>query len=120
MIKKNISLLRTAFAHKCPACGEGDIYDKLLDVRVKCTGCGQKLKDHDAGDGPVFFAMLISGIIITAMAFIVEIYLLVPLWLHIIIWIPVTIGLCIFLLKIIKSGLIGLQYLYNVGGFKDK
>ena len=109
-----------AFCHKCPACGKGDIYEKLLDVRSKCAKCGQKLKDHDAGDGPVFFAMFISGIIITALAFLAEIYLMIPLWLHVIIWFPATIGLSIFLLKITKSWLIALQYKHNVGGFKKK
>ena len=120
MIKKNISLLKTTFRHKCPACGEGDIYEKLLEVRTKCASCGQRLKDHDAGDGPVFFAMFISGILITALAFLVEIYLMIPLWLHVIIWFPTTVGLAIFLLKITKSWLIGLQYRHNVGGFKNK
>lgn len=120
MIKKNISLLKTTFCHKCPACGEGDVYEKLLEVRTKCSVCSQRLKDHDAGDGPVFFSMFISGIIITTLAFLVEIYFMIPLWLHVIIWFPSTIGLSIFLLKIIKSGLIGLQYRHNVGGFKGK
>ena len=120
MIKRNISLLRTAFTHKCPACGKGDIYDKLLEIRTKCANCGKYLKDHDAGDGPVFFAMFISGVVITALALLVEIYLMIPLWLHVIIWIPVTVGLCIILLKIIKSWIIGLQYRHNVGGFKNK
>lgn len=117
---KNISLLKTAFCHKCPACGKGDIYEKLLEVSVKCSECGQRLKEHDAGDGPVFFAMFLSGIIITGMAFLVEIYFMIPLWLHIIIWFPVTIGMSIFLLKIAKSMLIGLQYCHNVGDFQDK
>lgn len=120
MTKKTISLLRTAFSHKCPACGEGDIYEKMLEVRSKCSKCGHRLKDHDAGDGPVFFSMLISGIIITTLAFIAEIYFMLPLIVHVIIWFPATIGLSIFLLKITKSWLIGMQYRHNVGGFKNK
>lgn len=112
--------MMTAFSHKCPACGEGDMYEKLLEVRTKCEKCGQRLKDHDAGDGPVFFSMFVTAIIIMALAFLVEIYLMLPLLLHIVIWFPITIGLSIFFLKIIKSWLIGQQYRHNVGGFKDK
>ncbi len=112
--------MRTAFFHKCPTCGKGDIYEKLLEVRTKCEKCDQRIKDHDAGEGPVFFAMFISGIIISALAFLVKIFFMVPLWLHVIIWLPVTIGLSIFLLKMTKSGLIGLQCRHNVGNFKDK
>jgi uncharacterized protein (DUF983 family) len=118
--KGNISILRTAFRHKCPACGIGDIYEKLLDVHTRCQECRLPLKNHDAGDGPTFFSMLISGIIITALAFLVEIYFMISLWLHIVIWFPTTIGLAIILLKIIKSSLIGLQYRHNVGSLKDK
>jgi uncharacterized protein (DUF983 family) len=119
-MKKNISLLKTTFGHKCPACGRGDIYEKILEVKVKCTSCNQTLKDNDVGDGHVFFAMIFSGIIVTTLALITEIYFMIPLWLHVIIWFPVTIGLSIFILKIAKSWLIGLQYRHNVGGFDDK
>jgi len=120
LLAKNISLLRTTFCHKCPACGQGDIYDKLLEVRTKCQNCGQILKDHDAGDISVFIAMFIAGIIITALAFVVEIYLMVPLWLHVIIWIPITVGLSIFLLKTIKSWLVGIKYRHNAAPQEDK
>ncbi len=119
MKKNKIPILTTAFKHKCPSCGRGDIYERILEVKSKCNVCGQRLKDHDAGDGPVFFAMFISGILITSLAFFVEIYLMIPLVLHIIIWLPVTIGLSIFLLKITKSWLIAMQYLHKIGDFKN-
>ena len=119
-MSKHTSLIKAAFSHKCPACGKGDIYERLLEVTTKCSACGQRLKEHDAGDGPAFFAMFISAIVITGLAFIVEFYFMIPLWLHIVIWLPVTVCLSVFLLKIAKSWLIGLQYLHNVENFKNK
>lgn len=117
---KPIGILRTSFTHKCPACGQGDIYGKLLEVNSKCSGCGIKLKNHDAGDGPVFFAMFFAGAIVTFLAFLIEIYFRVPLLLHIVIWFPVTIGLSIFLLKIVKSCLIAVEYKHNRKRFDEK
>lgn len=115
-----ISIVKTALCHKCPACGKGEIYEKLLEVTTKCSECGLHLKEHDAGDGPVFFAMFLSAIIITGMAFLVEVYFMIPLWLHVAIWLPVTVALSIFLLKIAKSWLICLQYRHNIGVFQEK
>jgi len=119
-LSEKISLVKAAFCHKCPACGKGDIYEKLLEVSVKCSKCRQQLKEHDAGDGPVFFAMFLSAIVIIGLAFVVEIYFMIPLWLHLIIWFPATIAISIFLLRIAKSWFIGLQYLHNVGDFRNK
>lgn len=110
MIKKNISLLCAALSHKCPACGKGDIYEKLLEVTRRCEKCGQNLREYDSVDGPVILSMIISGVIIAALALLAEIYLMLPLWLHIMLWIPAAIGIAILLLKIIKSYRISLKY----------
>jgi len=118
-IAEEVPFLRAALKHKCPKCGKGSIYAGVLKVRDKCRTCGFDLKGHDAGDGPAFFAMFITSIIILIAAMIAEFVFFMPLWLHLILWIPLTIVVSITFLRITKSILIALQYKHNILNFKD-
>lgn len=114
------SLYRTAFFHKCPECGEGSIYSGFLKVRDKCKMCGFPLQDHDAGDGPAFLVMFITGALVSLLAVILELMFLFPLWLHAVIWVPVILFMSFYLLKVTKSLFIGMHYKNNVLNLRGK
>jgi uncharacterized protein (DUF983 family) len=105
-----ISIPRVALTHCCPACGKGSLYAGLLKVAPSCTSCGQSFGGEDSGDGPAFFVILVVGFLVTAGAGIVEVLIGLPLWLHALIWTPVTLLLSIWLLRVSKSGLLAWQY----------
>jgi uncharacterized protein (DUF983 family) len=97
----------------CPRCGQGKLYDGLLKVRPTCMNCGLDYSFADSGDGPAVFVIMIIGFIVVGLALWTEINLSPPLWLHFIIWIPLAIVLSLWLLRVLKSVLIALQYRNN-------
>lgn len=114
------SIVRVALTHVCPKCGKASMYDGLLTVRDHCPVCQFPLKEHDAGDGPAFFAMSIAGTIVILLALILELTVTLPLWLHVILWFPAIIALSVYFLRMSKSILVASQYKNDVLGFKKK
>jgi uncharacterized protein (DUF983 family) len=79
-------------------------------VRPTCAVCGLDLSAQDAGDGPAVFVILFLGALVVGLAIWVEVKFEPPLWVHGLIWLPVTLGLAILMLRHLKAGLIALQY----------
>ena len=117
---KPVSIYKISFFHKCPACGKGGIYRSLLKVKDECDICKFALKEHDAGDGPAFFAMFIVGTVVTCMAVLVEFIYPMHILLHMLLWTPVTIVMSVYLLMVMKSFLIAAQYKHNVLDYAKK
>lgn len=52
--------------HRCPNCGEGEIYRKYLKVVDRCQACGLELGAYRADDGPAYLTILLVGHLIIA------------------------------------------------------
>ena len=111
--KETASLADVGLRLKCPRCGKGQIYSGLLDIAEYCTICNLSLKENDVGDGAAFFAMFAGCIFIVLFALITEALFTPPIWLHLLIWTPLTIGSAIVALRSIKAILLALQYRYR-------
>ena len=97
----------------CPRCGQGRLFDGLIKVRPSCSNCGLDYSFADSGDGPAVFVIMIIGFVVVGLALYVEVTYSPPLWLHLIIWIPLAVVLCLWLLRVMKATLIALQYRNN-------
>jgi uncharacterized protein (DUF983 family) len=75
-----------------------------------CSSCGLDFARFNVGDGPAAFLTLILGAIVTAMAITLELTLHPPLWLDMLIWIPVTAAGVIVSLRAAKAALITAEY----------
>lgn len=106
----NRTLIQQAFHPRCPQCGEGKLLLGILGFQDSCTHCALSFKFQDSGDGPTFFAIMIVGILVMSGAGIVEYHYAPPMWLHAVIWIPLTVLLCIAVLRAFKAGLIFLEF----------
>jgi uncharacterized protein (DUF983 family) len=95
---------------RCPRCGEGRLFDGFLAVGKGCTNCGLDYSYADAGDGPAVFVILIIGFIMVGLALWTEVNLNPPLWVHLVIWLPLTVVLALTALRLIKGVLLTLQY----------
>ena len=97
---------------RCPRCGKGALFDGVLSLTVvpKCSSCGLDFKFIDSGDGPAVFAIFILGFVMLGAALILEFTLHPPLWLHVVIWTPVTLLLALGLLRPLKAVLMAMQY----------
>lgn len=102
-------IVKSALLLRCCVCMKGHVYSGLLNVADKCECCGFPLAKHEAGDGPAFFVMTFLCLFVSAMAGWVELVFAPPLWVHAFLWLFVTIGLGIYLLRVVKTALIGLE-----------
>jgi uncharacterized protein (DUF983 family) len=78
----------------------------MLEVASTCSVCGLDLARLDAGDGPIAFVVLILGAIVVGLAILVEVLFAPPIWVHIVLWVPVVIGGAVLLLRLLKAWLI--------------
>jgi len=106
---------------RCPNCGEGKIFYAYLKVNDACPHCGEDLHHQRADDAPPYITMLIVGHVVLAMLLLVdERWPALPMLVHIILWPSLALGLSLWLLPIVKGGLIGLQWALRMHGFGDE
>ncbi|MEX0409028.1 DUF983 domain-containing protein [Aquibium sp. LZ166] len=95
---------------RCPRCGEGKLFKGFLAVGDRCANCDLDYSYADAGDGPAVFVILIIGFVVVGLALWMEVTVNPPLWVHFLLWIPLTIALGLVSLRLIKGVLLTLQY----------
>jgi uncharacterized protein (DUF983 family) len=95
---------------RCPECGEGKIFTGLLKIGPGCEACGSKFVDDDAGDGPAVFVIFIVGIFIIPMALAFHFLAKAPMWLTMMIWVPIIIMVCLYLLRVMRAVMFNLTW----------
>lgn len=108
--------LRRGFAGRCPNCGRGAILSGYLKVNRVCSECGLPLGEFRADDAPPYFTILIVGHIIVPGMLILEEFRHPPEWVHMAIWLPLTLLLTLALLPRIKGAVIGAQWAARTKG----
>jgi uncharacterized protein (DUF983 family) len=114
------SALSSGLRCRCPSCAEGPLFKGFLTVRSRSPVCGVDLSDQDSGDGPVAFIILIVGGIVVALALITEVRYAPPVWLHLLLWLPLTMVLVLALMRPFKALLIALQYQHRRHDFGER
>lgn len=102
--------IRAGIRGRCPRCGEGKLFNGFLSIAKRCNSCGLDYAFADSGDGPVAFVILIVGFVVVGLALWLETNYQPPLWLHLMIWIPLAVALSLVLVRWLKAILIALQY----------
>ena len=102
--------IATGLAGRCPRCGQGKLFDGFITVAPSCRVCGLDFAFADSGDGPAVFVMLLAGFIIVGAALLVEVYYEPPYWLYLVVFLPLTLIVCLGMLRPFKGVLIALQY----------
>ena len=97
-------------AGRCPRCGRGRLFSGYLTVRPACGSCGMSFSFADSGDGPAVFVMLIAGFLTMGFVLWFEFAYAPPFWLHLVVSLPLTLLVCLGLLRLIKGLLIALQH----------
>jgi uncharacterized protein (DUF983 family) len=105
-----VSSLKVGLTGCCPECGKGHLFKGFLTIAPKCDACGLDYGFADSGDGPAVFVILIVGFLIVGAALVVEVNYEPPLWVHALLWPPLLLILALGLLRILKAGLVALQY----------
>ena len=94
----------------CPRCGQGKLFDGFISLKPKCSACGLDYSFADSGDGPAVLVILVAGFILLGAAVYVEFTFSPPVWVHIILWLPLSLAVCLGLLRWMKGVLVALQY----------
>lgn len=98
-------------AGRCPNCGEGHLFEGFLKVAPRCEACGYDLAKADSGDGPAVFVILIAGFIVAFGALFTELALHPPVWVHLVVWLPLTLVICLILLRPMKGLMLAAQFM---------
>ena len=105
------------FAERCPNCDKGRLFGRYLKVNPHCPACGEALHHHRADDAPAYFTILIVGHFIVGCALSLERGLSPPTWVHLAIWLPLTLIATLLVLPRVKGSLVGLQWALYMHGF---
>tara|TARA_R110002124_G_scaffold104370_6_gene254305 strand:- start:1395 stop:1829 length:435 start_codon:yes stop_codon:yes gene_type:complete len=109
--------MKKGLAGKCPNCGTGKLFYKYLKVNDHCSHCHEELFHQRADDAPPYFTIFIVGHIVVAAMLIVEKTYRPELWIHMALWVPLTIALSVWMLQPLKGATIGLQWANRMHGF---
>jgi uncharacterized protein (DUF983 family) len=117
-----LSPFQTGSRGRCPRCGQGKMFDGYIKLQPRCRACGLDYSFADAGDGPAVLVILVAGFVILGAALYVEFTFEPPIWVHILLWGPLSIIVCLGLLRWMKGILVALQYTNKAaeGRLEDK
>lgn len=94
----------------CPHCGQKTLFANLTKFSDKCRACGLDFGQYNVGDGPAAFLTLIVGAIVLGLALAVESNFHPPFWVHILLWVPLTVAAVIGSLRVSKAILLILEH----------
>ena len=106
-------LLPAAFFGACPSCGAHTMFDGPVQFAPKCRACGLDYSQYNVGDGPAAFLTLIIGTIVVILALVVEFNFAPPLWVHALLWVPITAGMTVLSLRVAKGALLIVEHNRN-------
>ena len=95
---------------RCPACGQGRLFQGFLNLRPACEHCGLDFSFADSGDGPAVFVILIGGAVVVFAALLTEVAYQPPYWVHAALWLPLILIVTLAPLRLVKGLLIALQF----------
>jgi len=113
MSETKVSAIGAGLSGRCPRCGEGRLFQSVLNIRERCEKCGLDYRFIDTGDGPAVFGILILGFLGLGGALIATLKYDVPQWIAlgaVILILPIV---ALGLLRFLKGLLIALQYKYK-------
>ncbi len=116
-MKALLAIVGSALACRCPRCGQGRLFVGFLNTVPVCAICGLEIAKHDSGDGPAVFLIFLLGAVIVPLAVWTDFAFSPPFWLHALIWMPVTLGVTVGLLRPAKALVIILQYRHRRADF---
>lgn len=109
------SLARTALFGLCPRCTGRTLFDGLTRFDARCRGCGLDFDAYNVGDGPAAFLTLVIGGLIVGLALWLQIAWGPPFWVHVVLWVPLTVGGVIWGLRAGKAALLAAEYRRRAG-----
>lgn len=94
------------------------MFERFLHYAAQCDHCGADFRAADAGDGPAVFVILAAGALAAPLAILFLLVTKSVLWTGLI-FIPLSIGLCLALLPPFKGAFFALQWINSAARSRD-
>ncbi|MBM3598763.1 MAG: DUF983 domain-containing protein [Alphaproteobacteria bacterium] len=101
---------RNGLRQRCPRCGQGALYRRYLKVNPTCSHCELDLESFRADDAPAYFTIAIVGHLVVPAMLVLEQVVQPATWIHVALWMPLTLLLSLALLPIIKGAVIAANW----------
>lgn len=95
---------------RCPRCAAGSLFRGYVTPAANCPVCALDLTRYRADDAPAYFTILIVGHVIVSGMLALEMARHPAVWVHLVLWVPLTLILTFALLPRVKGALIGLLW----------
>ena len=99
----------------CPRCGGRTLFAGWTRFADRCRACGLDLSRFNVGDGPAAFLTLIVGAVVVVLALSLQLAAEPPWWLHVILWVPLTVLGVVLGLRVSKAALLQSEYRNKAG-----
>ena len=103
-------MVEAALLGLCPACHEGTMFDGMLAFSQRCEKCGLNYSRFNVGDGPAALVTLVVGAITVGLAMWLQLSVEPPWWVHVLLWVPITLALVVGGLRLAKALLLASEY----------
>lgn len=107
---KDAPLTQAALQGLCPRCGARTLFAGWAAFAPKCRACQLDFQAFNVGDGPAGFLTLLVGALMTVLAISVDLAWEPPIWVHVILWFPLTMLAVLFSLRFAKALMLALEY----------
>ena len=111
-----INAIRAGLLCRCPNCGKGPLFQGFLKIVDRCEACGFDFTRLNTGDGAAIFIMQIAGGIVVFTALYFQIAYEPPIWLMLLIALPMSLILSLGLMRPGKGLMIALQMRNKMDG----
>jgi uncharacterized protein (DUF983 family) len=109
------TVVRAALFGLCPACGAKSMFVSATQFSPHCTSCSLDYQCFNVGDGPAALMIIPIGAIIITLAILLDIAVRPPFWLHVMIWVPLTVIMVVGFLRLAKGAMLSLEYRNRAG-----
>ena len=102
------------FLGRCPCCGQGRLFATWLRQVAACDRCAAPVGLARADDAPPYFVIFITAHVVIGAQVMTDIWLNLPLVTEAAIFLPLTLALCLGLLRPVKGATIGLMMQFGM------
>ena len=99
----------------CPRCRAKTLFAGVISFAPKCRSCGLDYSAFNVGDGAAAFLTLIIGAVVSGLAIWLQLRVEPPFWVHIVLWVPLTMFAVLAGLRYGKSRLLVAEYRRKAG-----
>jgi uncharacterized protein (DUF983 family) len=118
--ERDVSLktaIRRGVLHRCPACGEGKLFQSYLKQVDNCAACGERFGHIRADDAAPWGTIILVGHVFLPLAFLVNVDFL-PTWAAMMLWAGCFCVLSLAVLPRSKGLFLGILWHTRAPGYK--